>query len=135
MPGTELASVTADVENAVRRAVAVLFPELPDLADVDPLVCPSTHADLQSNGAMSLAKQVSRRPTELAQEIAEQLTSGSAIAAAVSGPGFINITLPPTLLWHLVQARMVDPRLGVRTPRDGERMVIDYSASAVRLPV
>lgn len=52
------------------------------------------HGDWASNIAMRLAKQFGVNPRELAQQIADGLTSVDGIASAeVAGPGFINIRL------------------------------------------
>jgi arginyl-tRNA synthetase len=129
----ELASVTTAVADAVRRSVRLVAPEV---GDVDPLVRPSSHADLQANVALPLAKRLGRPPAALAASIAESLAgeggAGSLIASAeVSGPGFVNIAISAGELWRRVGARLSDQRLGVGLPRRGERTVIDYSAPNV----
>lgn len=127
MTERELASVTTDVAHAVRRAVGSVLPEA---GTVDPLVRPSTRADLQANVALPLAKRLKRPPAELAAQIAQQLAQDAPVIekTEVSGPGFINITLPPGELWRRAATRRGDARLGVGESRRGERTVIDYSA-------
>ena len=130
MTDRELASVTTAVADAVRRSVRLV---VPDVEDVDPLVRPSSHADLQANVALPLGKRLGRPPAALAASIAESLTgadgAGSLVASAeVSGPGFVNIEISAGDLWNRVAARTGDGRLGVGQPRQGERTVIDYSA-------
>ncbi len=120
-----LASVTTDVADAVRRAVEAA---LPGTGDVDPLVRPSTRADLQANVALPLAKTLKQPPAALAGQIAGQLGPPLIDTAEVSGPGFINITVPASELWRRAAARLSDDRLGVGAARRGERTVIDYSA-------
>jgi arginyl-tRNA synthetase len=121
------ASVTTAVADAVRRAVASIAPEA---GDVDPLVRPSSFADLQANVALPLGKRLGRPPREVAGEIAAVLRADQGVVAAVevSGPGFLNVTVADAALWQRVSARLVDDRLGVGRPRTGERTVIDYSA-------
>ncbi len=52
------------------------------------------HGDWASNIAMRLAKPLGTNPRELAQQIADGLTSVDGVASAeVAGPGFINIRL------------------------------------------
>jgi arginyl-tRNA synthetase len=123
----ELASVTADVADAVRRAVQTALPEA---GEVDPLVRPSARADMQANVALPLAKNLKQSPAALAAQIASQLSQAGQLieTAEVSGPGFINITVPAQELWRRTAARLADPGLGVGGPRHGERTVIDYSA-------
>jgi arginyl-tRNA synthetase len=121
------ASVTTAVADSVRRAVAEVAP---GAGDVDPLVRPSSFADLQADVALPLGKQLGRPPREVAEEIAERLRAAGGVVAgvAVSGPGFLNVTLADGALWQRVEARLGDDRLGVERSRAGERTVVEYSA-------
>jgi arginyl-tRNA synthetase len=121
-------SVTTAVAEAVRRVVRDVAP---DAGDADPLVRPSTFADLQANIALPLGKRLRRAPLEVAQEIATGLREQRGVVAAVevSGPGFLNLTVADAELWRRVALHLADDdRLGVGRPRLGERTVIDYSA-------
>jgi arginyl-tRNA synthetase len=51
------------------------------------------HGDIATNAALVLAKQVGQKPRDLAQLIAEGLTSADVAATDVAGPGFVNIRL------------------------------------------
>ncbi|HET8660160.1 MAG TPA: arginine--tRNA ligase [Micromonosporaceae bacterium] len=113
------------VEAAVSAAMAQVLPA--GLAGSDPLVRRSEHADFQSNVALAVAKQARQSPRDLAQALAEALDS-KVVSAAVSGPGFLNLTVPDTAIWDRISQRAVADRLGVGTPLAGERVVIDYSA-------
>ncbi|MEO6968132.1 MAG: arginine--tRNA ligase [Rhodanobacteraceae bacterium] len=58
------------------------------------------HGDFASNIALLLAKQLGRKPRELAQAIAAALPDNDAIERVeVAGPGFINFYLTQTA-WH-----------------------------------
>jgi arginyl-tRNA synthetase len=116
-----LQDVAAD---AVTQALHATVPA--ELADADPLVRPSDHADFQSNVSLSLAKRVGRKPRELAEELAAAL--GDEIGVELSGPGFLNLSVSDDAVWRQVAARLADDRLGVGTPELGRRTVIDYSA-------
>ena len=120
-----IVALTERVKNTLRRGIIALLPEE---ADPDPLIRPSDRADLQANAALSLAKQARRRPTELASEIVAGLADPVIAAAAVSGPGFINITISDSAIWAQVRDRLTADRLGVDRPETGRRTVIDYSA-------
>ncbi|MEV0678624.1 arginine--tRNA ligase [Actinosynnema sp. NPDC050436] len=96
----------------------------PDLAGADPVVRRSDRADYQSNAPLALAKRVGVPPGELAASVVDALGGG----AAVSGPGFLNLTLPDRVIWRQVAARLADPRSGVPRPEAGRRTVVDYSA-------
>ena len=103
-----------------------------EFAAADPLIRPSGFADYQSNAAMSLSRQLGRSPRDIAAPVAAQLTRHDAVAsAAVSGPGFINITLSDDWLAAQSSAQLADPRLGVATADPAQRVVVDYSGPNV----
>ncbi len=127
----EVRSLIGQVEVAVRDAIDR---SLPELAGADPVVRRSEHADFQSNAALALAKRARTRPVEVAGAVSEALRSdiGTPVAeVTVSGPGFLNLTLADSALWHQVAARLVSPRLGVGSPEQGRRTVVDYSGPNV----
>ncbi|WP_280464552.1 arginine--tRNA ligase [Nocardia cyriacigeorgica] len=111
---------------AVSEAMAAALPE--DVAGADPLVRRSDHADFQSNVALSLAKKLGRAPREVAGTITEKLRDDVIAATELSGPGFVNITVPDSSIWSQLAARREADRLGVGRPLEGERVVIDYSS-------
>ncbi|TLF92467.1 arginine--tRNA ligase [Nocardia cyriacigeorgica] len=106
--------------------MAAALPE--DVAGADPLVRRSDHADFQSNVALSLAKKLGRAPREVAATITEKLHDDVIAATELSGPGFVNITVPDSSIWSQLAARREADRLGVGRPLEGERVVIDYSS-------
>jgi len=122
----EVRPLLGRVADSVSQAIAHAYPEL---AGADPLVRRSEHADFQSNAALALAKRARTKPVELAQALTSAVADDAGIERVdVSGPGFLNITVPDRLIWEQVAARLADPRLGVGTPAAGQRVVIDYSA-------
>ena len=127
----EVRSLIGQVEVAVDDAIDRVLPEL---AGADPVVRPSEHADYQSNAALALAKPAGTRPAEVAGAVAQALRAdpGTPIAeVTVSGPGFLNLTLADSTIWRQVAARLASPRLGVGSPEQGRRTVVDYSAPNV----
>ena len=57
-----------------------------------------THGDMATNVAMVLAKELGKKPRDLAEQIAVMLTlhcSDLVDRVEVAGPGFINLTLKP----------------------------------------
>ena len=127
----EVRSLIARVEGAVRAAIDRAVPEL---AGADPVVRRSEHADFQSNAALALAKRARTRPTEVADAVSEALRAGTGTPVAevtVSGPGFLNLTLADVALWQQVAARLASPRLGVGSPEQRRRTVVDYSGPNV----
>ncbi len=97
----------------VRAAVAALakagvFPNPPDLSGI--VVEPpreASHGDLATNAAMALAKDAGLKPRELAEKIAAELGKLSEVTKTeIAGPGFINLTLDPTV-WRMALAAIV----------------------------
>jgi arginyl-tRNA synthetase len=123
-----VSSLISQVEAALSGA---LGRALPDLADADPGVRRSEHADFQSNVALALAKRARTKPSELATAVSDALRANGHAPVSdvtVSGPGFLNLGVADAAIWAQVTARLADPRLGVGRPEQGRRTVIDYSA-------
>jgi arginyl-tRNA synthetase len=146
----EVQSLSDQVDGAFARAVDLVVPEL---AGADPVIRPSERADFQANAALALATRSGRNRTELAEQIADALPADAPIAeATVSGPGFVNVVLTEDAVWRQVAARLtpqhsgpaqpaapqstapqstepqpVASRLGVGTPQNGRRTVVEYS--------
>jgi arginyl-tRNA synthetase len=122
---TDVVAIKNLVEVAVSAAMAQVLPA--ELVGGDPLVRRSEHADFQSNVALAVAKQAKRPPREIAQAVADAIGADVA-SVTVSGPGFLNLTVPDATLWERIGERVTADRLGIGTPLTGERVVIDYSA-------
>src|SRR3954471_8621071 len=97
----------------VRAAVAGLakagvFSSPPDLSRI--VVEPpreASHGDLATNAAMALAKDAGLKPRDLAEKIAAELGKLSEVTKTeIAGPGFINLTLDPTV-WRTALAAIV----------------------------
>src|ERR1700722_20059754 len=58
----------------------------------------ASHGDMATNAAMVLAKEAKAKPRDLAEQIAAKLRGDDLIASVdVAGPGFINLTLKPSV--------------------------------------
>ncbi|PUB24362.1 arginyl-tRNA synthetase [Promicromonospora sp. AC04] len=123
---SDVVAIKDQVEAAVQAALSQVLPA--ELAGTDPVVRRSDRADFQANGTLAVAKKAARSPRDIGADVAGRLTG---LTAEVSGPGFLNITVPDELVWSAVSARLADDRLGLTTPRSGERVVVDYSAPNV----
>ncbi len=95
--------------------------------DVDPAVRASPHADFQSGAALALAGELKRPPREIAAEVAAETDLDGIAAVAVSGPGFLNLTVDGAFLTGALRAAAADERLGVAPVAGPERIVLDYS--------
>jgi arginyl-tRNA synthetase len=98
---------------------------------VDPAVRVSPHADFQSGAALALARELGRPPRDIAAEVAARLDLAGVAEAAVSGPGFLNLTLTGDLLNRALRDIAADERLGVAPSGAPERIVVDYSGPNV----
>ncbi|MBS0979208.1 arginine--tRNA ligase [Acetobacter thailandicus] len=90
----------------VLAAVHTLLPDVPEetLAriEVTPTRDPS-HGDMATNAALLLAKTARRKPADIAGELAALLEKTEGVASAASaGPGFVNLTLKPDTLRHIL---------------------------------
>ncbi len=102
-------NVFAHVEERITSALAALQArgELPtDLAirgiDVEPTKDPA-HGDVASNAAMVLAKAARAKPRDIAEKLkAELAREPGFVKLDVAGPGFLNITLAPSMWQGMV---------------------------------
>ena len=88
------------------------------------IVGPATRpefGDYQANGAMAAAKRLRRKPQDLAGALIEAADlDGVASSAAVTGPGFVSLTIDDDLLARALTGPTIDSQ-------PGQRVVIDYS--------
>ena len=93
-------------------------------------------ADFQSNGALAAAKRVGKNPRELAQAVAERLSSDPRLAAVeVAGPGFINFKLADAALAGRADEIAADPRAGAETVAARRKVLVDYGGPNVAKPM
>jgi arginyl-tRNA synthetase len=111
-------------------------------ADVEPYVAmvkptaDAKHGDYQANCAMSLAKALSKKPRDIAQEIAGRIDLGDMLEKPeIAGPGFINLRLRSDWLTRQLQAVARDDRLGVAPVAKPQTFVIDFSSPNVAKPL
>ncbi len=118
-----------------RAAVVTAFGDA--FAGIDPLIRPSAnpqHGDYQANLAMSLAKQVSAKPREVAEKIVSLVELSDICDTSktqIAGPGFINLTLSAAFIDEKVNAMAGDARLGVPVASPAQTVVVDYSSPNV----
>ena len=94
---------------------------------VDPAVRRSQHADFQSGAALPLAKQLGRPPREIAAEAVARAELAGVATAAISGPGFVNLTVDDAFLATVTADAPIES-MPVADPRT---VVIDYSSPNV----
>ncbi len=93
--------------------------------DAPAAVGPATRAefgDYQANGAMGAAKRLGLGPRELAQRVIDGTDfAGIAARCAVTGPGFISLTVADELLADALADRRIQPL-------PAAKVVMDYSS-------
>ncbi len=88
----------------------------------------SEFGDFQFNGAMALAKKLSKNPREIATEILNNLDfTGLLAKAEIAGPGFINLWLNPLWIASQCEIALNDERLSVEKRETPIKVVVDYS--------
>ncbi len=90
------------------------------------------HGDFATNAAMVVAKSLGKNPIEVALEIVayiEKHKDASILKASVAGPGFINITLAPSVFLDTVQSVLESPESwGKNELHAGEKILIEHSS-------
>jgi arginyl-tRNA synthetase len=121
---------TAHVRAAIEAlAAAGAFPRPPDLERV--VVEPprdAAHGDLATNAAMALAKDAGLKPRDLALRLAAELGKRPEITKVeVAGPGFINMTLDPSVWRQALRAAILaGPDFGRSDIGKSEAVNVEY---------
>ncbi len=88
--------------------------------------------DYQANFAMRLAKQLNKKPMDIAIAVVEKLNNQRLFKSLEpSGPGFINIFLSEDFLMDRLQQLVNDPRLGIKPETHSQNIVVDYANANV----
>lgn len=103
--------------------------KLPDTVSADKVEATPTkdaaHGDIATNAAMVIAAQVGKNPREIAALIVEQLKNIVGIdKAEIAGPGFINITLSPSI-WQEAVLHILDNGKGYGNSSMGEGVSVN----------
>lgn len=122
------------LQSRIHAATAQLVPDSPQTDTLKPTKDPK-FGDYQANGAMALAKQLGKKPQEIARELITKLDVTGLDTPEVAGPGFINLRFTNTWLSQQLHSIINDPRLGVPTLNKPLNYVIDYSSPNVAKPM
>src|SRR5665213_3497630 len=111
-------NIFADFQIVVEQAVAALVSEgiLP------------AGLDLSTNAAMVLAKPAGKNPRAVADALLPKLLQHAGVAGGnVAGPGFINISIKPTLWQNVLKAALEQQdRFGSSTLGQGINVNVEY---------
>lgn len=84
--------------------------------------------EYQFNGAMALAKQLKKKPRDIAEDILRAVDlSDLADKCEIAGPGFINIHLSKKWVSQHIQQASADSRLSIQKASP-QKVVVDYSS-------
>jgi arginyl-tRNA synthetase len=124
------------LQSRFREALDGLVADPDRLASLIRPVQDPRFGDYQANCAMPLAKELGRKPRDVAAEVVGRLNAGDVLEAPeVAGPGFINLRLRAPWLAMALQWAAADPRLGVEEAKPPHTLVIDYSSPNVAKPM
>lgn len=117
-----------------REAILTAFKGL--VTDCDPSIEAATRpefGDYQANFAMKLAKQLQKKPIDIANAVISELQSQKKIFKILeaSGPGFINMTITNEFLAESLQPLANDDRLGIAEESFPQTVVVDYGSANV----
>lgn len=88
--------------------------------------------DYQANFALRLAKDLQKKPLDIAHAVIEKLNhQGMLKSAEASGPGFINIFFSNEFLSQRLEQLIGDDRLGVPLKTKPQQVVVDYANANV----
>ena len=116
-----------------RRVTEAMRAACPEAADAPAIVVPAQDprfGDYQANGAMALAKQLKRKPRDVAAEVLARLdVSDLSEPPEIAGPGFLNFRLrAPWVSAQLGKVNADERHLGAEPAARPETVVVDYSA-------
>jgi len=103
--------------------------------DMDPIIQLASRPDFgdyQANFPLRLAKELQKKPIEIATAVIARLQSETLFQKLEpSGPGFINIILNNVALAKQLQTLVNDERLGVAKTTSPQTIVVDYGGANV----
>lgn len=91
-----------------------------------------THGDFATNIAMLLSKAMKQTPFKIAEKLVTYITCDNKIGKIeIAGPGFINFYVNKDYLSEQVNTIFNDTNLGIKSLKEPETIVVDYSSPNV----
>ncbi len=132
------AQLSATIQAALTSVAASAGFDLPQIPEVT-VDRPRNreHGDYATSVALKLAGQLARKPREIAQMIADVLSTADGIKSVeVAGPGFLNITLSADAAGAIVgQILLAGPQYGQGHSLDGRRINLEFVSANPTGPV
>ncbi len=92
--------------------------------------------EYQCNGAMAGAKRYHKAPFLIAQEVAEKLAQSEVLSeVSAVAPGFLNMKLKESFVRDYLRQMHTSGKLGLETPKQAEKIIIDYGGPNVAKPL
>ncbi len=92
--------------------------------------------EYQCNGAMAGAKRYHKAPFLIAQEVAEKLAESEVLSeVSAVAPGFLNMKLKESFVRDYLRQMHTSGKLGLETPKQAEKIIIDYGGPNVAKPL
>ena len=116
----------------MREAIISVAGELfPDVASDKITAEPpkdASHGDIATNAAMVLAKPVGQKPRDIAEALVPKIEALDGVEKVdIAGPGFINITLAPSIWQSLIPTILENPEAyGGSIMGAGQKVNVEY---------
>jgi arginyl-tRNA synthetase len=117
----------AQIEGALRAALAKLAPAHADAPILIERPKQADHGDFSTNIALQLARELGRKPRELAVELAAAMSDEGFERPEVAGPGFINFRLKTGTRFAVI-ARVLEQgtRYGHALQQHGQSVLVEF---------
>jgi len=117
----------AEIEKALRKALAQEAPQVADIAIVLERPKQAGHGDFSSNVALQLGKALKKNPRELANALATRISLDFLEKPEVAGPGFINFRLKAAAKHAAVRRALEEGTdFGRAKHAKGERVQVEF---------
>ena len=117
----------AQIEAALRAALAKVAPGHTDAPILLERPKQSAHGDFSSNIALQLAKNLGRKPRELAAEIATAISPQGFEPPEIAGPGFLNFRLKAAARLGVITRVLAEgKRYGHASTASGEAVQVEF---------
>lgn len=130
---TLLETLNTQFQKAMQSALPEWDPQTPFPLDIAQSTQPQ-FGHYQCNSAMKLAKELGKKPRDIAAQIVEHVEktthNGTSLIEKmeIAGPGFINITLSPTYLAEKLHTILFNKHLGIELPKHKQKIIVEFSS-------
>ncbi|NKB25732.1 MAG: arginine--tRNA ligase [Kiritimatiellae bacterium] len=131
-------TIEQQLSDWIKRVFTEVFPGEP-MEGLHLDVVPTSNekfGDYQCNATMALAKQVKKKPRDIAETVVHHATLPENVERLeIAGPGFINIFLNTSWMSTSLEKNQQDPDSVVPQPGARKTVIIDYSSPNIAKPM